>query len=496
MPDLEDRDIDGQIDEASDVEADASLRPSVAEECHVSIEVAQVDGEDFGELFAHGEPVAGGEEPKVVLAHLTPSKLVMFPRVSASYRRNFLGPKYRLIEKIRIPGPWEVPENIDGFDALLGELPVGFSRHASRGLGLRWEDRLIIEAIENETQAKELVFVDGDAVSLDGEVFTLGFARFDRARRAMYQIARRSQGSSLRDRRILAHNEIVHPVDEALFPKKFRQPRAGEVFELVTLSTREANRSSRDRSAVADLARRDASELVREDPAALLELRSEIERVTLGEVIEKFETLLARNSDEATWQEFFASRPFVLGIAFAHPVTLVGEQAYVGGRMIGRRGGSVADFLFRQRLTGAVVIVEIKSGKTKLLSNSEFRTGLYGPHKELCEAMAQVLDQRSELTINFHALSRSEGLEDTHVGHVHCLVVAGRNPDTATKRRSLDLYRNSSKDVAVVTFDELLEKLRAIHLLMSSGNDGATVTEATAASGPGERPATKKSRRG
>ena len=31
----------------------------------------------------------------------------------------------------------------------------------------------------------------------------------------------------------------------------------------------------------------------------------------------------------------------------------------------------------------------------------------------------------------------------------------------------LDLFRNTAKDVAVVTFDELLEKLRAIHALMS-----------------------------
>ena len=80
-----------------------------------------------------------------------------------------------------------------------------------------------------------------------------------------------------------------------------------------------------------------------------------------------------------------------------------------------------------------------------------------------------MLDQRAELTVDFHASVRNPGTEETHVGHVHCLVVAGRDPGSADKRRSLDLFRTATKDVAVVTFDELLEKLKAINQLMSGG---------------------------
>jgi hypothetical protein len=98
---------------------------------------------------------------------------------------------------------------------------------------------------------------------------------------------------------------------------------------------------------------------------------------------------------------------------------------------------------------------------------SRFRAGLYAPNKILCGAISQVLDQRSELIKNFHARSQAPELADTHVGHVHCLVIAGSNPDTLDKRRSLDLFRNATKDVAVVTFEELLEKLKAIHSLMA-----------------------------
>lgn len=450
--------------------------PDSAEECRVSLEVIEVDGEELAEVFAHGEPQAdaGGPNPrKELLAHVSPSELIMFPRVSAAYRSTFLDPKYDQIVRIRIPGDWNIPESIGEFEELLEALPVGFSRRAARGLGLKWENRLIIEVIEGTTTAAELQLVEGDEASFSGETFTIGRRLFDRVRKGMSQIGRRSQARALQDRRLLAHNEIMHPINEKLFPKLHRQVRPGEIFELVQLSTRDQRRDERDLAAVTNLIRQDAPQIARENPQTLLELRSEIERVTLAELIGRFEALLERNPDERTWQTFFEAHPFVLSIAFPHPVLLIRGQAHVGGTTIDGRGESIADFLFRQGLTGAVAIVEIKTARTRLLQKTPFRGNMHAPHADLCAAISQTLDQRAELTTNFHARARHPSMEGTHVGHVNCLVVAGRNPDTADKRRSLDLFRSATKDVAVVTFDELLEKLRAIHRAMSAGGKDA-----------------------
>ena len=123
----------------------------------------------------------------------------------------------------------------------------------------------------------------------------------------------------------------------------------------------------------------------------------------------------------------------------------------------------------------------IKTGRTHLLQREPFRGNLHAAHVDLCSAISQALDQRSELTVNFHSRAGNRGMEGTHVGHVQCLVIAGRDPDTADKRRSLDLFRNATKDVAVVTFDELLEKLRSIHRVMSIAHDGEAGREATTA---------------
>lgn len=487
-PERDSDDIDAELPELGPTDP---YPPESEQECAVSLELTEVDGEEVAAVFAHGE--ATGEDGvkaqrSVLLAHVTPTELIMVPRVSASLRDEFLESKYSQIVKIRIPGDWEIPQpgDIDAFDGLLEELPVGFSRHARRGLGLKYEHRLIIEAIEAATDATELVLVDGDEATLSATTFTLGRRRFERARKALDVIGRRSQQRALRDRRILAHNEIVHPADEARFPKKFPQPRPGEIFELVQLSSRDPHRNESDRRAATDLVRRDAPQIARENPGALLELRSEIERVTLAHLIDRFEALLSRNPVERAWQQFFEANPFVLSIAFPYPILVIRGQAHVGGTTIQGSGETIADFLLRQQATGGLAIIEIKTGRMPLLQRDPFRGNLHAAHADLCAAISQVLDQRSELIVNFHSRASNPDMEGTHVGHVQCLVIAGLDPATPDKRRSLDLFRSATKDVAVITFDELLEKLKAIHRLMSHGRGVYRAAEAGTTQPPTE----------
>jgi Domain of unknown function (DUF4263) len=202
----------------------------------------------------------------------------------------------------------------------------------------------------------------------------------------------------------------------------------------------------------------------------LLELKSVIEQVTLQELIAKIEDMLGRNLAEPKWQAFFKANPFVLGLAFPHPVIMIQDQAHVGGTMLRGAGESIVDFLFAQRFTGSLALIEIKRPSAKLIDAKTFRGDLHAPHKDLTSAMAQVLDQRFQLLNNFAARAHDPSLKDTHVSAVHCIVIAGTAPVTIQEKRSLDLFRHSSRDVVVVTFDELLEKLREILWLISAGS--------------------------
>ncbi len=480
------RDIEGQT-EAEGLDSDLSgrseptdvLEPGTmpdAEAMHVSLRRTKHGGVDCVEVYAHGEARLNEESEKtqqsVLLARVTERSLSMFPLVSASYRPAFLTPKYEELTTITVLGdrdfPWRLPEDIDEFDSMLDDLPTGFGRHAKYGLGFRWEYRLIPDAILGIEGVTELVIEPGDGASVDLPRFKLGLDRFAAIKRSIDSITTRARAQSLRDRRLLAFNELLHTADPGKFERRFAQVKPGEIYKLVKLGGRTKNRSSDDTLAAAAVVREDAAKLAIEQPSELLNLKSVIEHVTLKELVVKIEGMLSNNLSESKWQAFFKANPFVLSLAFPHPVILIQEQAYVGGTMLTGAGESIVDFLFAQRFTGSLAIIEIKRPSTHLIETKTFRVDLHAPHRDLTSAMAQALDQRYQLVANFLAKAHDPSIKDTHVSAVHCLVIAGTTPEAVGQKRSFDLFRHSSKDVAVVTFDELLEKLREILRLMSS----------------------------
>lgn len=481
-----DDDFFGEFDEpAREEEPTDGLEPGSnpdAEAMVVSLKRVTHVGDDSVEVYAHGEAHTDGglekSQQTVLLARVTERELTMFPLVSASYRPAFLTPKYDELTTITILADehesWWLPETIRDFDGMLESLPTGFGRHAKYGLGLKWEYRLIPHAILEMQGVTELVIKPGNGAVVQLPKFRLGIDRFSAIKRSIDSITTRSRARSLRDRQLLAFNELLHIADPVQFERRFAKVKPGEIYELVKLGGRAQNRSAGDRLAAATVIRDDAAKIAAEQPAQLLELKSVIEQVTLKELIAKIEDMLGKNLPESKWQAFFKANPFVLGLAFPHPVILIQDQAHVGGTMLSGVGESIVDFLFVQRFTGSLALIEIKRPSTKLIEAKTFRGDLHAPHKDLTSAMAQVLDQRFQLLHNFAAKAHDPLLKDTHVSAVHCIVIAGTAPATIQEKRSLDLFRHSSRDVVVVTFDELLEKLREILRLMTAGTPAGT----------------------
>lgn len=474
------------LDEVPTDDLESSANPD-AEAMVVSLKRATHAGKDCVEVYAHSDvyPVDGVKKTQqtVLLARVTEREFTMFPLVSASYRPTFLTPKYDELTTITILAdehePWWLPESIREFDEMLESLPVGFGRHAKYGLGLKWEYRLIPNAIREIQGITELVIESGNGASVQVPKFRLGMDRFSAIKRSIDSITKRSRTQSLRERQLLAYNELLHVADPAQFERRFPKVKPGEIYELVKLGGRAQNRSVGDRLAAATVIRDDAAKIAAEQPAQLLELKSIIEQVTLKELIAKIEDMLSKNLPEPQWQAFFKANPFVLGLAFPHPVIMIQDQAHVGGTMLSGSGESIVDFLFALRFTGSLALIEIKRPATRLIEPKTFRGDLHAPHKDLTSAMAQVLDQRFQLLNNFAAKAHDPSLKDTHVSAAHCIVIAGTVPLTIQEKRSFDLFRNSSRDVAVVTFDELLEKLREILRLMTAGASAGTSTLAS-----------------
>ncbi|MDT4817343.1 hypothetical protein FQZ97_504180 [compost metagenome] len=223
--------------------------------------------------------------------------------------------------------------------------------------------------------------------------------------------------------------------------------------------------AKRDQRAAVALVRGHADSLVKSEPAALLQLKQDIELVTLRELIERCTELLAATTTEAKWQSFLSANPFVLSMAFHYPVIRIGDQPYVGGKLHTGQGGSYSDFLMAAAATNNLALVEIKRPGIPLLGN-EYR-GIYPPSSELCGAVAQVVAQSAELQASFKFIGTELDRKGYQPHSVACVVIIGLKPTDEGRAKGFEQYRHSLHGIHVITFDELVERLQSLYDLLA-----------------------------
>lgn len=465
----------------------ASLRPSVFNrmartgsqtESEPVMELEEAEDESVDVYFVQTPSRAtrtdAGQEPAKRERILTvrPEELTIWPINIRPDKEDYLLPKYGSVTRIiltqPVAGPYELPTTADDVVGLLDGLPEGFAKQFQFGLGLLWEYRFICEAIAEIPGVTTLLVHGGsDDVRIDLPFYILGLRRFHAVRKRVATITARYQREALADKRLFSHNNLLHAADQERFPQKIKKLRADAIVEMTKVGGEQTKLSRRDRRAVVKLVNENAEELARTEPQALFRLKSDIERVTLKELIATFEEMLTKNHAEGKWQAFFQANPFVLSMAFSVPAMLVESNPYVGGTSFNRRGGKIADFLLATASTGNLAIIEIKTPGSALMTKAPYREGVHGPSAELGGAVAQVLDQRLQLQKEILRLKDESQRHDLQAYAVRCIVISGTTSSNINQRKSLELIRNSLADVMIVTFDELLGRLKEIYKALS-----------------------------
>jgi hypothetical protein len=297
---------------------------------------------------------------------------------------------------------------------------------------------------------------------MKGDEIVISESDLDALRRAMNRIDRRKRDGVRIAKQTVVFNDLLTKLEPDRFiradttlppaPTLSAPARRRRISPL----QREAGRAS-----VAAV-RANLPMLAASSPTVLLELRTEIERVSLTEMITRYEELLAQELPESRWQAFFESNVFVLSLVFARPVRLLRSQFHAQGSSLSGTGAQVGDFLFRE-LGQGLAIVEIKKPGIELTRGRPYRnTQVYAPSDELSGAVTQTLFQQSHFRSNWLAHRVQPALVESMPDAIKCVVVAGKMPTEEARRRSFEVFRNACKDVEVVTFDELLGKLRLL----------------------------------
>lgn len=181
------------------------------------------------------------------------------------------------------------------------------------------------------------------------------------------------------------------------------------------------------------------------------------------EGLKRVEALMRENLDngkEEFWQQkVFNENQWVLAQIFSCPCTIYAQKAFVGGKSLDNKGGNVCDFIYRNKMTQNVALIEIKTPCTEIVGKPYRET--YSMSLDMSGAVNQVLNYRDELQKNFSTLTRDLKEADTvRAFSPKCVVVIGKiSTLNAKQQKAFELYRNSFNNLTIITFDELHQKI-------------------------------------
>lgn len=423
---------------------------------------------------------------KVKIAQVNPQEHYMriYPINTLMHSPDFLKPKYAKIRRFILEEPCiSFPDSdpyyhidsrapwSDPISFLLETLPVGFTRDYRYGLGLAKEGKFLIKEIENMTNVETITFIEGDEIKIEETTMHFGLNKYHDIINEINRIANRGQKATWRVKQNFALNTLAPFFN--LEQTEYSLGHHPHSAQIALAAANESNNSNSEEEEKLFLSDNFASKLRKfntHSPEKLPLLRRDIELISLEQLISNFETYLRASYSEKAWQDFFHKNLFALQQVFGMPTTFFSNEVAVGGRGLNGAGDKIVDFMFKNTLTNNIALVEIKRPGTRLLESRHYRNGIYGPHRELNNAITQALDQCYHLSLELPTLKNNSRRYDLESYNIRCIVIAGRTPptDEPDKLKSLELFRNNLRAVTIITYDEILESLKTLCSFLSN----------------------------
>ncbi|MFC7485417.1 Shedu anti-phage system protein SduA domain-containing protein [Knoellia sp. CPCC 206453] len=354
----------------------------------------------------------------------------------------------------------------------LGGLPKGLGVIYRYGLTFPQAYRPLIGEIEKATKCSALrLGGDSDTIEHD-DVLRIRLTDFEAFIRAVDRHRDRASTVFGRLRDAEAHNLVAERVGRAMRP-----PSPGKlpiIKSMTRVISGETELDEFGRSELIELIAAESRTAITENPEAIGRLRADLDVVTLEVLIEQFEAALVGPSagKEDTWQHFFSVNTFALQQLFAAPIAHVGEQVQVRVPSLHGTGAQQPDFLLVNTVSRNVHLVEIKTPTTLLIAGpyrGRDSAKVFPPNRELTGAVAQIQAQvQSAIRDLPLILSRTINSPDLDSGVVLGAVIAGSIGNLSNEEKeSFMRYRAGLSGVEVITYDEILERLKGLKSLLS-----------------------------
>ncbi|MFK5915645.1 MAG: DUF4263 domain-containing protein [Woeseiaceae bacterium] len=169
---------------------------------------------------------------------------------------------------------------------------------------------------------------------------------------------------------------------------------------------------------------------------------------------------------EPQWQKFFAENSWIFGYGLDYRfLSILQKEASVSDADLDGKNTINSDFLLGS--TDFTVLVELKRPDTALFELSKNRSRSWRLSQYLIQAVSQILAQKAEWEIkSSHTNYNEKGHPITQkTSDPKAILIIGRkdnvigNPrDYEIKQKTFELYRRDSRNIEILTYDELYER--------------------------------------
>lgn len=169
----------------------------------------------------------------------------------------------------------------------------------------------------------------------------------------------------------------------------------------------------------------------------------------------------SENGDEEFWQRTFSNFSWSISQLFTYPLILFAEKAYLGGKSVINKKGNLVDFIFLNALSNNVMLIEIKTPTSDLLSSKYRQT--FSVSAELSGGINQALKYKHKVLRHYATLTadadENEKFEAFNPKGVLIIGNYKKEINDLIKKEAFELFRSNLSNIEVITFDELFKKV-------------------------------------
>ena len=173
--------------------------------------------------------------------------------------------------------------------------------------------------------------------------------------------------------------------------------------------------------------------------------------------LEEFREMFKNDqTSEKQWQTFFERCKWIFGFGLDYRfLGILQKEARIGKSELSGSGYVDTDFLLDD-VNNFSVIVEMKKPTTSVFTNTEKEARTYQFTANFINAISQILSQKAVWQSEGYAINQNKKPFDHK-----CILIYGNSneyKENQNKMNTFELFRRDSRNVEIITYDELFER--------------------------------------